>query len=57
MKYGGMLAVIGCCFMIGWSGVFNLPEKIWTVWGLEQFAYYLPGGAVLGWISQKLAPE
>ena len=57
MKFGLMLSVIGCCFMAGWSGVFNLPEKIWMWWGIEQFFYYLPGGAVLGWLGEKLAPE
>ena len=57
MKYGLMLGLIGCCYMAGWSGVLNLPEKIWTWWGVEQFVYYLPAGAVLGWLSQKLAPE
>lgn len=57
LKYGFMLAVIGCCFMAGWSGVFNLPDKIWMWWGIEQFAYYVPGGAMLGWVGGKLAPE
>ncbi len=57
LKFGLLLSVVGCCFMAGWSGVFNLPAKIWMWWGFEQFLYYLPGGAVLGWIGQKLAPE
>ena len=57
MKFGVLLSVIGCCFMAGWSGVFNLPDKIWIWWGLEQFLYYVPGGALLGWLGQKLAPE
>ena len=57
VKYGVLLSVVGCCFMAGWSGIFNLPDKIWLWWGLEQFIYYLPGGAVLGWVGQKLAPE
>ena len=57
MKYGLLLAIIGCCYMAGWSGIFNLPGKIWTWWGVEQFIYYLPGGAVLGWVGEKLAPE
>ena len=39
----------------GWSGVFNLPEKIWMVWSLESFVYYLPGGAALGWVYAKLS--
>ena len=57
MKYGLLLSLVGCCFMAGYSGIFNLPGNIWTWWGLEQFAYYLPGGAALGWVAQKLAPE
>ena len=57
VKYGMLLAIVGGCMMAGWSGVFNLPDKIWAVWGLEQFAYYLPGGAALGWVAEKLAPE
>ena len=57
LKFGLLLSIIGCCFMAGWSGVFNLPGKIWMWWGLEQFIYYLPGGAVLGWLGEKLAPE
>jgi hypothetical protein len=24
------------------------------VWSLESFAYYLPGGAALGWVVGKL---
>lgn len=57
LKFGLMLSIVGCCFMAGWSGVFNLPGKIWLWWGLEQFAYYLPGGIILGWLGEKLAPE
>ena len=57
VKYGVVLSVVGSCMMAGWSGVFNLPAEIWTWWAIEQFAYYLPGGAVLGWLGQKLAPE
>jgi hypothetical protein len=43
-----------CCFAAGYSGMFNLPDSIWAVWGLESFLYYLPGGAVLGWLGDKL---
>lgn len=57
MKFGLVLSVVGCCFMAGWSGIFALPGKIWIWWGIEQFFYYLPGGAALGWVAEKLAPE
>lgn len=56
LLFGLGLSILGCCFMAGWSGVFNLPNKIWIWWGLESFVYYLPGGAVLGWLGGKLAP-
>lgn len=57
LKFGLLLSIVGCTMMAGWSGVFNLPEKLWLIWGLEQFLYYLPGGAALGWVAQKVAPE
>ena len=54
--FGAIVSGFMCIFCLGWSGVFNLPDKIWIVWGLESFVYYLPGGAALGWVAQKLAP-
>lgn len=57
MKFGALLAVVGCTMMAGWSGVFNLPGNLWMWWGIESFIYFLAGGAVLGWVGQKLAPE
>ena len=56
-KFGLMLSIISCCFMAGWSGVFALPDNLWMWWGFESFFYYVPGGAALGWIGEKLAPE
>ena len=57
LKFGLLLSIVGCTMMAGWSGVFNLPAKLWLWWGLEQFVYFLAGGAVLGWVAEKLAPE
>ena len=53
LKYGVILGLLSCCFGMGYSGVFNLPDKIWAWWGIESFFYYLPGGAVLGWLGDK----
>jgi hypothetical protein len=41
----------------GWSGVFNLPEMIWVWWSVDAFVVYLVGGAALGLVVGKLAPE
>jgi len=57
LLFGLGLAILTCCMSAGWSGVFNLPSKIWIWWSLESFAYYLPAGAVLGWLGDKLAPQ
>jgi hypothetical protein len=53
LKFGVVLSVLNCCFAIGYSGIFNLPDSIWAWWGAESFLYYLPGGAVLGWLGDK----
>ena len=57
VKYGVILSLFGTCLIIGWSGVFYLPNQIWIWWALEQPIYYLIGGAALGWVAQKMAPE
>jgi len=53
LKFGAMMSVLMCCFAAGWSGIFNLPDSIWAWWGAESFLYYLPGGAVLGWLGDR----
>lgn len=57
LKFGIIMTLIYGSFMAGFSGVFNLPEIIWAWWLAEGFLIYLAGGAVLGWIAQKLSPE
>jgi hypothetical protein len=57
LKFGGIAFLFGACATAGWSGVFNLPDMIWVWWNVEAFLYYLIGGAVLGWVTGKLAPE
>ena len=52
--FGLGVSIMFSLLAAGWSGVFNLPEKIWVVWSLESFVYYLPGGAALGWVVGKL---
>lgn len=56
-KYGLVLAVFGACWNLGYSGVFNLPDVIWTWWTAEIFVFYPLSAIVLGWVGQKVAPE
>lgn len=53
LKYGAVLSIFSCCFAAGYSGLFALPDSLWVWWGAESFLYYLPGGAVLGWLGEK----
>lgn len=53
LMYGAGLAIVMGCFAVGYSGVFNLPDKIWAWWAAEGFLYYLPGGAMLGWLGDR----
>ena len=57
LLYGAVLGLFGIVWgPLGYSGVFNAPDKIWIWWSLEGFLYYLPGGAILGWLGGKLDP-
>lgn len=53
LQYGVVLALFGACWGAGYSGIFALPDRLWAVWGLEGFLYYLPGGALLGWLTER----
>ncbi len=53
LMYGAGLAIVMGCFAVGYSGVFNLPDKLWAWWAAEGFLYYLPGGAMLGWLGDR----
>ncbi len=58
LQGGFYVGLFSICFgLLGWSGVLNLPDKIWIWWSLDMFLCYLPAGAVLGWLGDKLAPE
>jgi hypothetical protein len=43
--------------MFSFSGYFNLPDKLWTWWSVDSLISYLVGGAVLGWVADKVAPR
>ena len=57
VKYGLMLTVLMTCWSAAWSGIFNLPDVIWFWWTAESLLYYVIGGAALGFVAEKLAPE
>lgn len=56
-KYGLTVWLIQAVTMAGWSGVFNLPYKIWGWWAAEGVVYMVIGGIVLGIVANRLAPD
>jgi hypothetical protein len=56
LKFGFTVALLQATIAMGWSGIFNLPDSLWLWWTLDSLAYYALGGAVLGWITEKLSP-
>ena len=57
VQFGLIGATFAAMFCLGWSGIFDLPGKIWLWWAFEGYFYWLVGGAALGWVGQKVAPE
>lgn len=56
VKYGFVLFLITATIMMGWSGVFNLPNHVWLWWMVDSLVLLVIAGAALGWIAEKLAP-
>lgn len=56
LKFGVIAALFGIINVLGYRGVFNLPDQIWIWWTIGAIVMYLPAGVVLGLISQKLSP-
>ena len=55
-KFGVVAVLFHGVYILNWSGVFNLPSKVWLWWWLESIVYMLIASAALGWVTQKLSP-
>jgi hypothetical protein len=56
LKFGVAIWLWGACLMAAWSGVFNLPAKIFFNDTATTEIYTIIGSIVLGIVVQKLAP-
>jgi hypothetical protein len=56
LKFGIAVWLLNISLMAAWSGVFNLPNKIWIWWGVDAVIYTIIGSIVLGIVAEKLAP-
>jgi hypothetical protein len=57
LKFGFVVFLIVASVTWSFSGFFNLPDKLWTWWTVDSLLGYLIGGAVLGFVADKLAPR
>ncbi|MGH8196711.1 MAG: hypothetical protein ACRETI_00915 [Steroidobacteraceae bacterium] len=56
VKFGVIGWIFALVAALGYWGVFNLPNTIWTWWLAEGIWMHLIAGALLGWVAQKIAP-
>jgi hypothetical protein len=56
VKFGVVGWIFAAVAAMGYWGVLNLPNQIWTWWLIEGIWMHLIAGAVLGWVAQKVAP-
>jgi hypothetical protein len=56
VKFGVISWIFALVAAMGYWGVFNLPNKLWSWWLLEGIWLHLIAGAVLGAVAQKLSP-
>lgn len=56
-KFGFVVWLVQLVTLAGLYGVFNLPYRIWAWWALEGVLYTVVGGAVLGVVAAKVAPQ
>lgn len=56
LKFGVIAALFAVISAIGYRGIFNLPDQIWTWWMVDATLLHLAGGIVLGIVAHKVAP-
>jgi hypothetical protein len=52
-KFGIVLWLLIASVMGTWTGIFNLPDKIWFWWIVEAAVVYALAGGVLGWVADR----
>ncbi len=57
LSFGIVLALFTATYHLGLSGVFNLPMNIWFWWTVDVVVIFAIGGAVLGLVAEKVAPQ
>jgi len=48
-----LMVLLVAATMASWTGIFNLPDKIWFWWIVEALFSYVICGGVLGWVADR----
>jgi len=52
-KFGLLLSIFAAALMGTWTGIFNLPDRIWFWWIGETVVSFAICGGVLGWVADR----
>lgn len=55
-KFGVVLWLLFASLMGTWSGIFNLPDRIWFWWIVESAVVYALCCGVMGWVAGRWCP-
>lgn len=55
LTWGLCLALFMFMNYMSFSGLFDLPMKLWLWWGIDALILFLIGGAAMGWAGQRFA--
>ena len=50
---GLLLSIFAAALMGTWTGIFNLPDRIWFWWIGETVVSFAICGGVLGWVADR----
>ena len=55
LTWGLCLGIFTFMTYMGFSGMFDLPMKLWIWWGIDALLIFLVGGAAMGWAGHRFA--
>ena len=55
LTWGLCLGLLTFMTYMSFSGLFDLPMKMWVWWGVDALILFILGGAALGWAGQRFA--
>lgn len=56
LSFGVALTVATCAVFLVYSGVLDLPAKVWLWWNIDNLILFCAGGAAMGAVAGRFAP-